>query len=862
MPARKVSVESTAAKPSLASLKPDKTKGDAAKKRAVKRLVATASKKSTPSRIKAIKDNLDVNTVPKIPSTKVKKATAREPEKKVTIKSTKSAARIAKKTIPERAPLPTPFPHSRRGLNDLSIKLPSNMSIRAREKALVILNAVLHDFDKPAERISLVSGLCFVVLGSYLALSFSGLLPGSGQAAQLLNTAGTTSQITTTDIVRQQSEILVVEEKPLFKALDQVPPELTANAQYTFSFTNVTNVAVFLYSLESGTKSSLNVEKLVEATYRYTIEASKLQPGGYVIKVVGESPISHTKHTYDLGTFRVPATTITSSVTEITTTQNQAETTTTDSTTSTENDPDIEETTEAQTTTETTNQITTTTTQAPVTIAAPKISLIAPAELKGQVSLKLYAPTETRFLELYARPTKSINSRYLGLAEKHTDGWYYFFNTLNQPNGEYELYGRTRINDTFIQSNSVNARIANPTSTILPSITTAEPKTVIEPTSTLEPAPTETSNTTPETEEEEISLTEAAIDIIATPVRTFSEATFATSSSTEEADPTVIAKADAIFTLHTDALRDILQRYAVAVQSGDEVMLRTAEGEFKAVKSSILNGVLEDSSLNTLADNISLEFDSRLEGLKKRIDTFEGLRRSAGTEDVTIDTDGDGISDFDENNLYRTDAREVDTDQDGFTDGIEIMRGFDPKNPAGEVAIAYELPQDTIGLEQAEVLKVDAVFPSIKQTGESRVVQSEIRGKALPNSYVTLYIFSTPTIVTVRTDDAGTFVYTFEKELEDGEHEVYAAVTDNSGSVIAHSKPFRFVKQAEAFTPVGGAAGGGGTLTLADLKQFELYKTVIGLGVLALGIVLLMLGFSLRHNRRDQLIVRDDIKVA
>ena len=859
MPARKVSVESTAAKPSLASLKPDKTKGDAAQKRAIKRLVATASKKSTPGRIKAIKDNLDINTIPKAANTKVKKATLRETEKKLTITTTKTNKRVIKKILQEKKSIPSPFPISRAGRNDLSIKLPSNISIRAREKALVLLNAVLEDFDKPAERISLVSGLCFVLLGSYLALSFSGLLPGSGQEAQLLNTAGTTSLGTESTVTDTTA---TVEERPIFKALDQVPPELTANSQYTFSFTNATNVGVFLYSLESGTRISLNVEKLVESTYRYTIEASKLQPGGYVIKTVGESPLTHTKYTYELGQFRVPAPTLSTADTSDPARSTSQTTDTTTSSVATETTPD--DSTDTTSVEESSNASTTSLIAAPVTtIAAPKIKLVAPSELKGQVVLKLYAPTETRFVELYARPTKSINSRYLGLAEKQSDGWYYFFNTLNQPNGDYELYGRTRINDTFVQSNSVNSRIANPTSVI------ATPQTTIQTTATTEPAstppvpPTATSNTTTAVEaDQEISLSEEAIDIIATPVRTFSEANFLTSSSTEETDPVVVAKADAIFTLQADPLRDVLKRYAVAVQAGDEVMLRTLEEEFKEIKNSILKGVLDDSSLNSLADNISHEFDGRLEGLKKRIDTFEGLRRSAGTEDVAVDTDGDGISDFDENNLYRTDARAVDSDQDGFTDGIEIMRGYDPKNPAGEVAIDYELPQDTIGLEQAEVLKVDAVFPSIKQTGEERVVQSEIRGKALPNSYVTLYIFSTPTIVTVRTDDEGAFIYTFEKELEDGEHEVYAAVTDNSGSVIAHSKPFRFIKQAEAFTPVDAAQGGEGTLTLADLKQFELYKSVIGLGVLALGIVLLMLGFSLRHNRQDPLIVRDDIKVA
>ena len=75
-----------------------------------------------------------------------------------------------------------------------------------------------------------------------------------------------------------------------------------------------------------------------------------------------------------------------------------------------------------------------------------------------------------------------------------------------------------------------------------------------------------------------------------------------------------------------------------------------------------------------------------------------------------------------------------------------------------------------------------------------------ITGKALPNSFVTLYIFSTPIVVTLKTDADGSWAYRFDKELEDGEHEVYVGVTDNAGKIVAKSEPFTFVKEAEAFS--------------------------------------------------------------
>ena len=83
---------------------------------------------------------------------------------------------------------------------------------------------------------------------------------------------------------------------------------------------------------------------------------------------------------------------------------------------------------------------------------------------------------------------------------------------------------------------------------------------------------------------------------------------------------------------------------------------------------------------------------------------------------------------------------------------------------------------------------------------ESRLTAKEIKlkGKSLPNSFVTLYIFSDPTVVTIKTDESGEWVYTLDKELPDGAHQVISAITDGGGRVLAKSEPLPFVKVAEA----------------------------------------------------------------
>ena len=47
----------------------------------------------------------------------------------------------------------------------------------------------------------------------------------------------------------------------------------------------------------------------------------------------------------------------------------------------------------------------------------------------------------------------------------------------------------------------------------------------------------------------------------------------------------------------------------------------------------------------------------------------------------TTDTDGDGLSDLDESNIYYTNPTLADTDGDGTDDGTEVAQGTDPLDP-------------------------------------------------------------------------------------------------------------------------------------------------------------------------------------
>jgi hypothetical protein len=56
------------------------------------------------------------------------------------------------------------------------------------------------------------------------------------------------------------------------------------------------------------------------------------------------------------------------------------------------------------------------------------------------------------------------------------------------------------------------------------------------------------------------------------------------------------------------------------------------------------------------------------------------------------DSDGDGLYDDDETNIYGTNANTADSDGDGVGDGEEVFAGADPLTPAGNVAPQADVP--------------------------------------------------------------------------------------------------------------------------------------------------------------------------
>jgi len=94
-----------------------------------------------------------------------------------------------------------------------------------------------------------------------------------------------------------------------------------------------------------------------------------------------------------------------------------------------------------------------------------------------------------------------------------------------------------------------------------------------------------------------------------------------------------------------------------------------------------------------------------------------------------LDTDGDGITDLEEQSVYETSPYIADTDSDGIDDGEEIARGENPLCPVGKSCTRGNLGLSVTESQQA--VNLGGVESSGAPQGNANVSVAEIRASLI-----------------------------------------------------------------------------------------------------------------------------------
>ena len=463
---------------------------------------------------------------------------------------------------------------------------------------------------------------------------------------------------------------------------------------------------------------------------------------------------------------------------------------------------------------------TTLTTILPDPIATASVFPTAP--VRGIAQFKIQVANATA-VKLYAQNSNGLVQTPLGVAsKKDTTIWIASFDTTAIPDGEYTLIAAISNSYGTYENRPLRFTVKN---RIDPVPTPAQADAITELTDIAKSVPP----TPPK----------PLVPPIAVNPRPVATSTLIT--ITDGADTAIAAELD---------------KLAVALRSGDTLKIAGIKANIESLTKQIIYRSTGNTDQKDLNDVISKHVSEVIARTESNVITIDRIISARTGDNASKDSDTDGIPDFDEVTIYKTNPFVADTDNDGFFDGAEIMSGYDPLDVKTEAYVAYESPK-AAGIEQQNLLAVTSITtaaPLISDapTTTEAVTAAIISGKAPANSYVTLYIFSTPIVITIKTDSDGGWNYHFDRELENGVHEVYVGVTDNAGKIVAKSAPFSFIKTAEAYSgqkEISDAVTTPAPATPHNLLSSTMLYILFGFSVVVIGLVLMLIGTQLDSRR-------------
>jgi len=110
----------------------------------------------------------------------------------------------------------------------------------------------------------------------------------------------------------------------------------------------------------------------------------------------------------------------------------------------------------------------------------------------------------------------------------------------------------------------------------------------------------------------------------------------------------------------------------------------TPNPDLSEVTPAVVTDTATSSDISTEINNDKILFGEQVDSDRDGLD--DAREKELGTDPYNSDTDGDGLSDYDEVVYWKTDPLKADTDGDSYSDGQEVKAGYNPLG-AGKLTI-------------------------------------------------------------------------------------------------------------------------------------------------------------------------------